>query len=125
MKSIVAPPSTGTSISVGGGQQGWLAFALPRQRSHLRIVSGAPLSFCVAGRCAPAQLDRSCEILIRAGVIAPEISVFAARNTRDRRTRACLPSASASASRSPPERASAFGLLTGAGICGHPLEPFR
>ncbi len=73
----------------------------------------------------PARLDRSCEILIRAGVIAPEISVLAAQNTRDRRTRACLPSASASASRSPPERASAFGLLTGAGICGYPLEPFR
>src|SRR5713226_2161594 len=73
----------------------------------------------------PAQLDRSCEILIRAGVIAPEISVLAAQNTRDRRTRACLPSASASASRSPPERASAFGLLTGAGIRGQPLEPFR
>ena len=30
------------SISVGGGQQGWLAFALRRQRSHVRIVSGAP-----------------------------------------------------------------------------------
>jgi hypothetical protein len=73
----------------------------------------------------PARLDRSCEILIRAGVIAPEISGLAAQNTRDRRTRACLPSASASASRSPPERASAFGLLTGAGICGQPLEPFR
>jgi len=28
MKSIVAPPSTGPSISVGGGQQNWLAFAL-------------------------------------------------------------------------------------------------
>jgi len=31
------------SISVGGGQQGWLAFALRRQRSDVRIVSGAPV----------------------------------------------------------------------------------
>jgi hypothetical protein len=36
---ILANPS----ISVGGGQQGWLAFALRRQRSHVRIVSGAPV----------------------------------------------------------------------------------
>jgi hypothetical protein len=33
---------TNPSISVGGGQQDWLAFALRRQRSHVRIVSGAP-----------------------------------------------------------------------------------
>jgi hypothetical protein len=33
---------TNPSISVGGGQQDWLAFALRRQRSHARIVSGAP-----------------------------------------------------------------------------------
>ena len=84
---------------------------------------GHTFESCRARRCLfvlqddvpPAQLDRSCEILIliRAGVIEPEISVLAARNTRDRRTRACLPNASA------------FGLLTGAGICGHPLGPFR
>jgi hypothetical protein len=36
---ILANPS----ISVGGGQQGSLAFALRRQRSHVRIVSGAPV----------------------------------------------------------------------------------
>jgi hypothetical protein len=33
---------TNLSISVGGGQQDGLAFALRRQRSHVRIVSGAP-----------------------------------------------------------------------------------
>ena len=36
---ILANPS----ISVGGGQQGWSAFTLRRQRSHVRIVSGAPV----------------------------------------------------------------------------------
>jgi hypothetical protein len=36
---------TNLSISVGGGQQDWLAFALRRQRSHVRIVSGAPLRY--------------------------------------------------------------------------------
>src|SRR5439155_12345203 len=33
------------SISVGGGQPSWLAFALRRWRSHVRIVSGAPSNF--------------------------------------------------------------------------------
>ena len=32
------------SISVAGAQQDWFAFALRRQRSHVRIVSGAPFT---------------------------------------------------------------------------------
>jgi hypothetical protein len=45
------------SISVGGGQQGCLAFALRRQRSHVRIVSGAPVFRCFTARYA--RLDRN------------------------------------------------------------------
>src|SRR5260221_7697902 len=40
-------PSRLISISVGGGQQGWSAFALRRQRSHVRIVSGASVFLCL------------------------------------------------------------------------------
>jgi len=48
---ILANPS----ISFGGGQQGWLAFALRRQRSHARIVSGAP--------CLNHRIDRSVSLV--------------------------------------------------------------
>jgi hypothetical protein len=54
MKSIVAPPSTGPSISVGGGQQGWLAFALRRQRSHVwnfHLIARATSSHRVFHTC--------------------------------------------------------------------------
>src|SRR6266478_8172074 len=120
-------PRTGSTLQIPSAVDSRVGWRL------LSEGKGHTFESCRARQCLfvlqddvpPAQLDRSCEILIRAGVIAPEISGLAAQNTRDRRTRACLPSASASASRSPPERASAFGLLTGAGIRGQPLEPFR
>ena len=42
-KTGISPTGPTLSISVAGGQQGWLAFVLRRQRSHVRIVSsGAP-----------------------------------------------------------------------------------
>jgi hypothetical protein len=47
---------TNPSISVGGGQQDWLAFALRRQRSHVRIVSGAPTTLMRDLVTAPACL---------------------------------------------------------------------
>src|SRR5260221_11443322 len=40
-------PSRLISISVGGGQQGWSAFALRSQRSHGRMVSGASFFVCL------------------------------------------------------------------------------
>src|SRR4051794_4792001 len=59
MESVGAYPSTGPTLQFPSAVDSRLAFALRRQRSHLRIVSGAPaLSrpfFLVFGRFSPSR----------------------------------------------------------------------
>jgi len=111
---MVASPSTGPSMSGGGGQQGLVACALRAKVNTVRIVAGArPMSFCVAGRCAPRP-TRSLHVTFSFSFVQGFSSRdFRARGAEhpDRRTRACLPTPQPLPS-------------TGAGICGHPLGPF-
>jgi hypothetical protein len=66
------------SISVGGGQQaGWRLSS--RRKSHSpEIMSVHQFLFVMQDDVPSAQRDRSCEILICAEIISPEISVLAA-----------------------------------------------